>query len=83
VEGRTDGDKAGHLLEEALAIFREIGDGWGTSHALRRLEINLTLRGQYARTWPILEEALAGGAGSRGSQRVCLVSVSPRQHHLA
>ena len=48
------------LLDEALTLFRDIGDAWGTSHALRRLGMLLTFDGQYARARPLVEEALAG-----------------------
>src|SRR5437879_13877545 len=33
------------LFDQALALFREIGDAWGTSHTLRRSAIILMLQG--------------------------------------
>jgi predicted ATPase/DNA-binding SARP family transcriptional activator len=46
------------LYEEALTLFREIGDGWGTSHMLRRLGWLLMDQGDYERATALLEEAL-------------------------
>ncbi len=39
VESRTNPDRAAALYDEALALFREVGDAWGTSHTLRRMSI--------------------------------------------
>jgi non-specific serine/threonine protein kinase len=48
------------LFDQALALFREVGDAWGTSHTLRRMAIILMLQGDYARARPLVEEAVAG-----------------------
>ena len=45
-------------LEEALALFREIGDGFGISHMLRRLAALLGTKGNYAGARMLAEEAL-------------------------
>jgi predicted ATPase len=45
-------------LEEALGLFRAMDDGWGTSHALRRLGWTLTVAGELERAAALLEEAL-------------------------
>jgi len=45
-------------LEEALDLFRVMGDGWGTSHALRRLGWALIVAGEHKRAATFLQEAL-------------------------
>lgn len=45
-------------LEEALRLFRLVGDEWGTSHALRRLGWALIVAGEYEQALRLLEEAL-------------------------
>lgn len=45
-------------LEEALALFREIGDEFGISHSLRRLAAVLINEGKYAEARTLTEEAL-------------------------
>jgi tetratricopeptide (TPR) repeat protein len=60
VQSRVNPDRAVALFEEALGLFREVGDAWGLSHTLRRLGIILMLGGEYARARPLIEEALAG-----------------------
>jgi len=46
-------------LNEALAIFREIGDSWGISHTLRRLALFLVHAGDFARSAALSSESLA------------------------
>jgi predicted ATPase/DNA-binding CsgD family transcriptional regulator len=46
-------------FEEALALFRELDDGWGISHVLRRLSLFLIQTGYFQRAVDLAEEALS------------------------
>jgi tetratricopeptide (TPR) repeat protein len=54
----VDVDRAIMLLEEALRLFRALGDGWGISHALRRLAWELICKGDLEWAESLLQEAL-------------------------
>jgi tetratricopeptide (TPR) repeat protein len=47
------------LLEESLALHRELGDKPGTVTSLNNLGLNLAAGGDYDGAWRLLEEALA------------------------
>lgn len=46
-------------MEEALVLFRELGDAWGISHTLRRLALFLEWADEPKRAAEVAEEALA------------------------
>src|SRR5438093_639721 len=54
----VDVERAITLLEEALRLFRALGDGWGISHALRRLGWELIGKRDLERAEILLQEAL-------------------------
>jgi tetratricopeptide (TPR) repeat protein len=58
------------LLAEALHLFRELQDGWGVSHALRRLGWVLVLDGNYDRAATLLEEALTLARQARNQHAI-------------
>jgi tetratricopeptide (TPR) repeat protein len=64
-------------LEEALRLFRALREGWGTSHALRRLGWFRMILGDYARATELLQEAvtLARQAGNQHALAWSLVLV--------
>src|SRR5262249_3966698 len=55
----ADPARAVEQFEEALRLFRALGDGWGTSHVLRRLGVFLTMLGEYDRAAILLQEAVS------------------------
>src|SRR5262249_40583608 len=46
-------------LEEALILFRELSDGWGISHTLRRLGLFLSRQADPERATLLAQESLA------------------------
>ncbi len=81
-----DTDKAVAMLRESLALFREIQDPLGLSHALRRLAGRVMEQGEYETANDLLEEALAhdrpAGDQNATAWDLCFKGVALwRQHH--
>jgi predicted ATPase/DNA-binding XRE family transcriptional regulator len=55
---RSEAELAVEPLEQALAMFRAIGDGWGIHHALLRLAIIEADRGNFERAILLYREAI-------------------------
>jgi non-specific serine/threonine protein kinase len=69
-----DDARARPCLEESLALWRELGDDWGTTFALGMLGVVAEDAGEFARAVPLLDEALAlaRGAGDRPNTALIL-----------
>jgi predicted ATPase len=67
----TEGDVAleAALTEDSLALWRELGDPWGTARALNNLGYSAFLQGDFERAATMLDEAvaLARTAGDRSA----------------
>ncbi len=73
-------------LEEALMLFREIGDEWGISHMLRRLGATVLADGDYEEARRLSEEALTRARAAEDKNAtawalVILADVTWRQSH--
>jgi predicted ATPase len=62
-----DAAREAALTEESLALWRQLGDPWGTARALNNLGYEAYLQGNLDRATPLLDEAvtLARAAGDR------------------
>jgi tetratricopeptide (TPR) repeat protein len=56
---RGELDRAARILEEALEIFRELGDAWASAHILTHLAVVPLRQGEYSRAASYAEEALS------------------------
>ena len=69
--GLAEGDavREAALTEASLALWRELGDAWGTARALNNLGYEAYLQGDFARAAPLLDEGvtLARAAGDRSA----------------
>jgi len=69
--GLAEGDavREAALTEASLALWRELGDAWGTARTLNNLGYEAYLQGDFARAAPLLDEGvtLARAAGDRSA----------------
>jgi predicted ATPase/DNA-binding SARP family transcriptional activator len=81
---QSDFDQAGWLMEESLALSREIGDAATISRDLQSLATVEITRGNYARGMALLEECLAGDRASGDKEGVAydLGSLADLAFHL-
>jgi predicted ATPase/class 3 adenylate cyclase/Tfp pilus assembly protein PilF len=56
---RQSDSNAGKLLQESLALFRELGDKWGVPYSLHHLAHVAERQGDYERSAALFEESLA------------------------
>ena len=52
-------DEGARLCEEALALYRRLGDEWGIAHMLLRLAVDKSRRGERTEAKRLLEESLS------------------------
>ncbi|HSL47443.1 MAG TPA: tetratricopeptide repeat protein [Candidatus Deferrimicrobiaceae bacterium] len=69
-----DYERSKPLLEESLALFREVDDRWYPSNVLTNLGLVAERQGDYARAQALIEEALAG-AREWGNRRAIAFSL--------
>jgi DNA-binding CsgD family transcriptional regulator len=82
-------DESASMLDESIALFRELDDPFGLSHALRRRSFVASFQGDFAYGQTLTEEALirdrAAGDKNATAWELCLMGelLWRRHHHPA